>query len=267
MIVDIHTHIFPDKIAETVLKNTDRNLELHSKSGGTLGDLKRQMDAEKVEVAFVLAVAPHASLVKKTNEWLLSIQDDQVKFLGTIHPDMPDWETELIRLKKNGIKGIKFNALIQKIRPDDQQMYPIYEKMVQLNLVALFHSGASYKERNDLSKVLATPQRIAKVNDLFPKLKIIAAHYGGNHMMEDVELHLLGRNLFIDTSYPPDVFDLDTKKVTQFIKKHSTDRVLFGTDFPWETMERGIRYIDTLDLTQHEKDKILGLNAQQLLSI
>jgi len=267
MIVDIHTHIFPDRIAATVLKNTDQSLKLRSKSGGTLGDLKQQMDTAKVDVAFVLAVAPDESLVTKTNGWLLDVQDQQVRFFGTIHPQMADWENELIRLKQNGVKGIKFNALFQNIRPDDPKMYPIYEHMAALDLVAMFHAGASYKERHDLDNVVATPQRIAKVNDEFPKLTMIAAHYGGNHMLEEVASHLLGRELFIDTSYPPDVYALETKETTRFIKKHGSDRVLFGTDFPWETMERGIRYIDALELSQSDKDAILGLNAKQLLSL
>ena len=265
MIIDIHTHIFPDKIADKVLENTDRSLGLNSKSGGMLTDLKNQMEVAGVDVAFVLAVSPNADLVVKTNDWLLGVQDEKVKFLGTIHPDLSGWESELSRLKTSGVRGIKFNALLQQIRPDDLRMFPIYEKMAELDMVALFHSGASYKDRNQLENVLATPQRIAQVNDQFPKLKMIVAHFGGNHMLAEVESHLLGRDVFLDTSYTPDVFELDKNRIARLIRTHGVEKILFGTDFPWETPERGISFIRTLGFTQDEENRILGLNAAQLM--
>jgi predicted TIM-barrel fold metal-dependent hydrolase len=265
MIIDIHTHIFPDKIADKVLENTDRSLGLNSKSGGMLTDLKNQMEVAGVDVAFVLAVSPNADLVVKTNDWLLGVQDEKVKFLGTIHPDLSGWESELSRLKTAGVLGIKFNALLQQIRPDDVRMFSIYEKMAELDMVALFHSGASYKDRNQLENVLATPQRIAQVNDQFPKLKMIVAHFGGNHMLAEVESHLLGRDVFLDTSYTPDVFELDKNRIARLIRTHGVEKILFGTDFPWETPERGISFIRTLGFTQDEENRILGLNAAQLM--
>ena len=265
MIIDIHTHIFPDKIAKKVLENTDRSLGLNAKSGGMLKDLKAQMAGAGVDAAFILAVSPNADLVVNTNNWLLDIQDESIKFFGTIHPDLPQWESELTRLKENGVRGIKFNALLQMMQPDDDRWYPIYEKMVELDMVALVHSGASHKQRNDLSSVLATPQRIAKVNDRFPELKMIAAHFGGNHMLDDVETYLLGRNIYLDTSYTPDVFELDKKRIFEIIKKHGADRMIFGTDFPWEVPSRGIEFIRSLGLSKEEEDKILGDNAAELM--
>lgn len=265
MIIDIHTHVFPDKIAEKVLENTDRSLGINSKSGGKLNDLKDQMAAARVDTAFILAVSPNAELVINTNNWLLDVQDDSIKFFGTIHPDLPQWESELTRLKQKGVRGIKFNALLQKIRPDDDRLYPIYEKMVELDMVALIHSGASHSQRNDLSRVVATPQRIATVNDRLPELKIIAAHFGGNHMLDDVETYLLGRDIYLDTSYTPDVFALDKTRIIEIIKKHGADRMIFGTDYPWEIPSRGIEFIRSLGLSVAEEDKILGNNAAELM--
>ena len=265
MIIDIHTHIFPDKIADLVLANSERSLDLPAKAKGTEKSLRNHMDEIGVEVSIVLAVSPEARLVKKTNDWLLSIQDQRLKFFGTIHPDLPDWEQEIARLNKENVKGIKFNALLQEIRPDDKRMFPIYDEMAEKGMIALFHSGSSYKQRHELSKVVATPERIGKVIDAFPNLKVIAAHYGGNHMLEQMEEHLLGRDLYIDTSYPPNVYALDPRRIVDIIHRHGAERVLFGTDYPWETQDRGISYVRGLALSEKEKEGILGENAKKLL--
>ena len=144
-------------------------------------------------------------------------------------------------------------------------MFPIYEKMTEEDMVALFHAGASHKDRNHPEKILATPERISKVIDTFPGLKVIAAHFGGNHVLEQMKEHLLGRNVYFDTSYPPDVYAHDPKLVTSIIHEHGAERILFGTDYPWETQRRGIQYIRSLDLTEKEKTLILGENARRIL--
>ena len=265
MIIDFHTHIFPHMIAEDVLSKAEENLELPAKALGTEEDIRDHMDSSGTDISIVLAAAPEPRFVKRTNDWLLSIRDERIHFFGTVLPDLEDWEEELMGLKKEGIKGIKFNALIQNIRPDDEEMFPIYEKMVEEDMVALFHAGASHKDRNHPEKILATPERISKVIDTFPGLKVIAAHFGGNHVLEQMKEHLLGRNVYFDTSYPPDVYAHDPKLVTSIIRKHGAERILFGTDYPWETQTRGIQYIRSLDLTEKEKALILGENARRIL--
>jgi predicted TIM-barrel fold metal-dependent hydrolase len=40
---------------------------------------------------------------------------------------------------------------------------------------------------------------------------------------------------------------------------------LFGTDYPWETQQRGIQFIRDLGLTAEEEKAILGENAERLL--
>jgi predicted TIM-barrel fold metal-dependent hydrolase len=265
MIVDFHTHIFPHMIAEEILANTEENLELPAKALGTKKDIIDHMNISGTDISIVLAAAPEPKFVKKTNDWLLSVRDERIQFFGTVLPDLDDWEEELMRLKKEDVKGIKFNALIQKIRPDDEKMFPIYEKMMEENMVALFHAGASQKDRNHPEKILATPERISKVIDTFPGLKVISAHFGGNHVLDQMKEHLLGKNVYLDTSYPPDIYSLDPKLTTSIIQKHGAERILFGTDYPWETQARGIQYIRSLDLTEMEKALILGENARRIL--
>lgn len=265
MIIDIHTHIFPDKIAEAALANAEIELQLPAMAPGTERGLREHMKRSGTDLSIVLGVAPEPKFVEKINDWLLSIRDDRIQFFATIHPDLEGWERELERLERQGVKGIKFHAPLQKIRPDDERMFPIYEKMVEAGMAALFHTGTSFKERNEPWKALATPERVAKVLDAFPNLKTIAAHWGGNHMMEQMKEYLLGRDVYLDTSYPPDVNALELEEIIGIIRGHGAERILFGTDYPWETQVNGLDYIRRLNLTEEEKGLILAENARRLL--
>jgi predicted TIM-barrel fold metal-dependent hydrolase len=222
------------------------------------------MDESGTDLSIVLAVAPHPKFVSSINEWLLKIRDDRVQFFGAIHPDMDGWEDELRKLKDNGVRGLKLNSLLQRIRPDDPRMYKIYEKAGR-DFIFLFHAGGSSKPKDPPEEILATPARIAKVLDDFPGMTVIAAHFGGNHALEEMREHLLGKTVYIDTSYPPDLTILPPDEVATLVRSHGVDKVLFGTDFPWETQERCLRYFRSLPLAEEEKEKILGGNARRLL--
>jgi len=264
MIVDIHTHIFPEKIAAAVLAGAEKNLGLPSFAPGTLEGLKDKMDESGTDLSIVLGVAPEPKYVRSINDRLLKIRDDRVQFFGAIHPDMDGWEDELKRLKDHGVCGLKLNSLLQNIRPDDPRMYKIYEKAAR-HFVMLFHAGGSIKQKDHPGEIQATPQRIAKVLDDFPEMTVIAAHFGGNQVLDQMKVHLLGREVYLDTSYPPNLAELSADEVVSIIRAHGADRVLFGTDFPWETPSRCLEYLRNLKLSEEERQKILGGNARKLL--
>jgi len=266
MIVDFHTHIFPDKIAKAVQADAEKYLGLPAFAPATQEGLRRKMDESGTDLSIVLAVAPHPKFVSSINDWLLKTRDDRVQFFGAIHPDMDGWKDELRKLKDNGVRGLKLNSLLQRIRPDDPRMYKIYEKAGG-DFIFLFHAGGSSKPKDPPEEILATPERIAKVMDDFPGMTIIAAHFGGNHVLEEMKEYLLGRNVYLDTSYPPDLSLLPPEEALSLIRGHGTDKILFGTDFPWETQERCLRYFRSLPLAEEEKEKILGGNARRLLFV
>ena len=91
MIIDFHTHIFPQMIAEDVLSKAEENLELPAKALGTEKDIRNHMDSSGTDISIVLAAAPEPRFVKRTNDWLLSIRDERIHFFGTLLPDLEDW--------------------------------------------------------------------------------------------------------------------------------------------------------------------------------
>ena len=117
---------------------------------------------------------------------------------GTLYPDYEGNAAEIQRLKKAGIKGVKFHPDYQSFFVDEERMFPLYRQMADAGLIAFFHAGV------DIGlppPVHCTPDRLAAVLDRVPDLTVVAAHFGGFKMWDDVEKHLIGRNLWLDTSY------------------------------------------------------------------
>jgi predicted TIM-barrel fold metal-dependent hydrolase len=264
MIIDCHTHIFPDRIAPRVMEVNEKNLGLKAYGTGTKDGILSYMDEAGVDYAVVLGVAPAARLVKSTNDWLLALVHPRLIIFGTVTPDYENWQEEIHRLKVNGARGIKINSLLQDIVPDDPVMYPIYEKLIKEDMAILLHSGKG-EGRNSKAPLRSTPKQLRKVHDDFPKLRMIIAHFGGYSMLNDVRQYLVGQEVYFDTSYCPTIKEMDPKEVCALIRAHGVDRMLYGTDYPWakQGITEGWEYdfIRNLPLTPKEKEMILGENA------
>jgi predicted TIM-barrel fold metal-dependent hydrolase len=141
-------------------------------------------------------------------------------------------------------------------------MLGIYEVVFNAGLIILFHSGVDYAFKEPF---FCTPKRLGKVLDAFPAASMVAAHMGGYRYWDDVEDHLLGRNIYFDTAYS--IHELGKERAETFIRQHGAEKVLFGTDSPWRDPAMDISIIKSLDFSNEEINGILGNNAKKLLEL
>ena len=253
MVIDVHNHINPDRIAEAVMK-VMRSSGMTLFGSVTIGGLRSSMERAGIDGAIVFCLAEKPSVVKPANDFLISVCDNKRLIgLGTIHPDYEDYKEEIRRLRENSIKGVKFNSLIQNFYPDDEKLFHIYEELGD-DMIAFIHGGGPQ----------ATPQRLARVLDGFPQMKVVIPHFGGQHDLEEAKRHIVGRNVYLDTSWPPRVADLPPETVADIIKSHGSDKVLFGSDYPTADPKVEIEYIRSLPISDDEKERILWRNAKEL---
>jgi len=260
IVVDVHAHAFPDAVAENAIRILEENSYVKAFLSGTVADLRASMRQAGVDRAVVQPVSTKPAQVRSINDWAHRTSDEQVTFFGTIHPDMPDVRSEVIRLKGLGFKGIKFHPDYQDFYIDEDRMYPIYEALADHGLVVMFHMGVDIGLPEP---VHAPPRRLARVLDRVPELTVIASHLGGYRMWREVADHLVGREVYLDTSLVPDRMDAD--RAIDLMRAHGIDRILFGTDSPWDPQDRGVRWVSGLDIDDAAKRKILGENAVRLL--
>ena len=128
MIIDFHTHIFPDEQAAAVLNKTAQMFNVPTFGAATADDLLCRMDTCEISRAVIHMVAPHPSHVAPTNTWLINLKQNRFIKFGTLHPAQTNVNDEISRLRDHGVQGIKFQPDIQQFFPDDAElMYPLYE--------------------------------------------------------------------------------------------------------------------------------------------
>lgn len=261
---DFHTHAFTDKLAERAMAGLADTSGIIPATDGTLSGLKRLMEKRGVDRAMLLPIATKPSQQTDINNWAKSVMGDGIFAFGSVHPEAEDKIEEAERISSLGLFGIKFHPEYQFFAPDDEKMFPLYEKMSELGLIAVFHGGW---DPYGSGEIKATPERFAAIASAFPKLKIVAAHMGGIALWDDVERFTAGkyRNLWFDTGVVAKY--ISDEQMLRIIRLQGADRILFGSDCPWDDPENEIALINRLPLTDEEKELIFFRNAEELLGI
>ena len=113
--------------------------------------------------------------------------------------------------------------------------------------------------------VHCTPFQLARALDAAPDVCVVAAHLGGWRMWDAVEQYLVGRSLYFDTAFVADY--IASEQYLRIIRTHGADRILFGSDSPWETPAHTLAGLQSLGLTEAELAAITYGNAAGLLGI
>jgi predicted TIM-barrel fold metal-dependent hydrolase len=260
-IIDFHTHCFPDNLAERALKSVSRDSGgLLPYSDGTVSGLIASMDKCVVQKSVVLPIATKLSQQKSINNFAASINGGRIAAFGSVVPYAPDAIDELKRIKALGLYGVKFHAHYQNFSIDDKKYFPFYEAAASLGLITVFHMG---KDIGFHGQDVCTPPMLKKILPLFGGVPVVAAHLGGYMCWDETLEYLCGENVYLDTSY---LYSRVIKPLfDKIVKKHGSEKILFGTDMPWSGTADELRLIDSLNITQSEKENILGLNAKKLL--
>ena len=260
-IIDFHTHIFPDSLAERAINALKAHSpEAKSYSDGTLTGLKKSMKQAGVSRAVLLPIATKPSQVATINKTCKDLMSPDTIPFGTLHPGADTFINDIGTLAASGIKGIKFHPEYQDFYIGEPRYFPIYEALQYAGMIVVFHAG---KDPGPFTCDHALPPAFKDIHRNFPRLKIVAAHMGGWMVWNDVEKHILDLPIFFDTSAIREW--MEPKEFVRLARKHGTDRILFGSDSPWFDQGADIRWIDAADFTSDEKEKIFHKNAEALL--
>ena len=261
MLIDFHTHAFPEQIAPRALQTLSYAAGgLKPQTEGTVASLKEQLKKDGVDLAVVLSIATNPGQQKKVNDFAIAVNEDPMLLaFGSIHPEAEDALEELERIHAAGLKGVKFHPEYQSFYADDEKMKPIYQKISQLGLITLFHAG---QDIGFLPPYHAMPEHLLGALKWLDT-PVVAAHWGGMGCYQEVIDKLCGTDLYLDLSFG---YGLIPKKQAQLIlEKHTPDKLLFGSDLPWHRPSWEKRLPDTLDLSEGDRVKICFQNAQKLL--
>lgn len=263
MIVDFHTHTFPDKIAAKTIAFLSEKGGIRPYRDGTLGSLYETMKSSGVDYSVVLPVATLAKQEKTINALSAELNGkNNVFFAGAIHPDCEDVEGTLDYIKEIGLFGIKLHPDYQGVHFDDPRYIHIMREAARRGLYIVTHAGIDVGYRDH---VHCTPGMILRVLHNLSGIvdnKLILAHMGGYELPDEVLQKLVGKPVYMDTAA---VLKLYPEKCRQIIEKHGTDRILFATDSPWESQKDFIEIIKGFGFSKEDEDKIFYKNAEKIL--
>ncbi|MBQ8688228.1 MAG: amidohydrolase family protein [Ruminococcus sp.] len=267
MIIDFHTHIFPDAIAEKTIG------ALASKSGytpygnGTREQALTLMKNGGVTHSVILPVVTKPSQFQSINRFAALLNEEDAFFsFGGIHPDDETPETHLDEIKDMGLYGIKLHPDYQETFIDDPRYIRIIRYALSIGLSVITHAGV---DDGCIGETKCTPDRILRMLDavyegnLPENPQIILAHAGSFKMYDEVLEKLCGLPVFFDLAYVSEF--ADPSVLLSVIRRHGADKILFATDSPWSDPANSIARLRALPLTEEELDLIFYQNALSIL--
>lgn len=258
--IDFHSHVYPDAIAPKAAQSIREFYHLGDDTiDGRVDSLLSYGDQAGIDRFVILPVAMRPSRTRHINDFILQEVAKQPRFygFGTVHAGMENITGEVQYIMDQGLRGIKMHPDSQVFAIDDPRLFPVYE-MIQDKLPVIFHMG---DRRFDYSH----PARLRRVLDFFPRLQVIAAHFGGYTMYEVAAEELKGKECFFDVS--SSLMFMEEGVAERYINHYGADRFVYGSDFPmWNPVKEMERFLK-LKLTDDQFEQIAHITAEEILHI
>ncbi len=259
-IIDGHAHIFPDNIAEAALNSLQGTSALQAPYGGSLDSLCLAMEQNGVDMALNLPVATRPEQVEPINRYSHNLPPNIIPF-AAFHPGVTDLYGTLKNIKDGGYSGVKIHPEYQYFNWDSEVMHKVCSFAQELDIILFTHSGWDVSFENIRSPV----EEFASVAMNYPRLRFVAAHFGGYLSWDKVEKHLVGmENVYFDTSFTLPY--LDPARMKTMTYAHGLEKVFFGTDFPWQPYEKEFYYLSSI-FSSSELERIYSANIISLLGL
>lgn len=260
---DVHTHAFPDSLAPKALERLVKMAvweKVVPSHDGTLAGLLRSMDRAGIERAVVCSVATRPEQVPSISRWSVEIASARVTPFASIHPDYPQPEAEIERLSEAGVRGLKFHAEYMGCAVDDARTVRIARAAARAGLAMALHAGYDFAfEKEDL----ASPERVRRLHETVPDLRMLACHMGGWRRWEDALEHVAGLPIYLETSMT--LGRCEPRFVERLLEKHPAEYLLFGTDAPWADQAQEVEKFLALGISREALRRAAWENALEFL--
>ena len=259
-LIDIHTHIYPPAVAHKAAASIREFYQLNTQEmDGTAETLLKKGDEVGIDRFVILPVAVRPDRTRHINNFILEQVAIQPRFIGfgTIHAAMENIADEAQYIMDQGLKGIKMHPDTQAFAIDDPRLFPAYEE-IQGKIPVIFHMG-------DARYNYSHPAQLSSVLDQFPKLQVIAAHFGGYRMYEEAYEFLYHKDCIFDVS--SSMMFMKEGDAERYIRIYGAERMAFGTDYPlWDPVLETKRF-QQLRLTDDEFDQIGHKTVERFLNL
>lgn len=274
MIIDIHTHTFPDKIADSAIAHMEKDIvkgqgfEVKCARIPTLKGLSESTKKAGMDLSVVCPVATNTRQPEKINRLSAELNErmDETKVFhfGAVHPDCENYKKIIDDIVAMELKGIKLHPDYQNTFFDDEKYMRIVDYAANKGLGIIVHAGEDVGLPDTIH---CTPDMVLNLWKHIQPDKLILAHMGGWRLWDEVEEKIIGLPVYLDTAvvlnrlFP---VKLENEQFQRMVKNHGADKILYGTDSPWYNQMQALEDFENSGLSKDNKELILGENANKL---
>lgn len=229
-VIDMHTHIFPEKIAAKATVATAEYFDLPEPPNhyGSVAELVEVLGQAGIDYAMVFSAATTAHQVEHINRYILSEAETHPQFIpcGTLHAAYENYKEELAWMRSCGMYGVKLHPEFQHFVLDDERLFPMFEEMEKNDMFLIAHMG-------DPRVNVSGPARMLPIAETFPRLRCIAAHLGnwGDWDVEKIRPLTKLPNVYTDISSSFSYVQ-DRGPLYKILAEYDPKHVFFGSDYP-----------------------------------
>ncbi len=260
MIIDFHTHAFPDAVALKAIPSLEKAGNINSFTSGTVESLLASMDKAGIDKSVICSIATKPEQFDAILTWSQAVRSERLIPLPSIHPADPDCVEKVHTVHQKGFKGIKMHPYYQEFSLDEKRLIPFYEALIDTELLFVVHCGFDIAFPRTRC---ADPAQILKLHQNFPDLRLITTHFGGWDAWNEVEELLIGKDIFMEISFALQY--LSPGKARQMLNSHPPEYLLFGSDSPWVDQKEYLERLYALHLNEKLLSDILSSNGLKLL--
>lgn len=250
MIVDVHSHVwsYPEHFTDEFRQQARR-----ARAGREV-DLTVEFDAYRASATPDVRTVVFGGKARLSGIWVpdqyvakyVSQHPDSLIGFMSLDPTQDGWQEEMrIGRETLGLRGIKLMPMYAGFRPDDASLDPLWRYAAECQLPVLLHTGTTFVSQAPLDCTL--PRRLDRVAIRFPELQLILAHLGHPYEGECVAMIRKHQHVYADVSalhYRP--FQLYHSLM--LVQEYGVwDKLLFGTDYPFTTVNDSIRGLSSLN--------------------
>ncbi|MCL2884925.1 MAG: amidohydrolase family protein [Oscillospiraceae bacterium] len=263
MLIDFHTHVFPDAIAGRAIAKMEAISGVAAHTRGSVAELEASMPGQGIDLSVNMPVITDPAQTASINAFAAGLNKrEKMRSFAGLHPASPDWRAQLDAVVAAGFKGVKFHPDYQGFFLNDPAALEVIAAVMDRGLAVLVHAGF-----DPLSPTVhhCPPKMIADILPSLPDGVFIAAHFGGFRYTGDALKYLAGTKVYIDASFS---FKYDDPAAcAEILRRHSPARILFGSDSPWDAPADAAAFLRSVGLGQEAEDLIFYKNAQRILGM
>ena len=232
--------------------------------------LMTDMDRNNIRKAVVLQINPPNRSCGEAMDNMVK-NNDRLFTFGSIHPYNKDIPGKIDRYMKLDIKGWKLNPHIWGVPIDCEPSIALLKKLAKTGLPIVSCSGVGLSEEVLRSHVPSRQTKrdvmtqhlpkFEKVLDCIPDATFILAHGGSFDFQHIFALMEKYPYTYTDISIQP------ADNIRKLINTVGSERLLFGTDYPFVTQAFSILSVLRATADEQERINIFGANAKKLLKI